>query len=202
MIPFALLWLGVATSTTAQLRLRAPEPGLSLGAFGGVFIPSDSHELYNPLLDHRRFRSPAAELGLRATHLPWSWAGFEVEAGLLPATLVGGGDATLYTFRGHLVFRYPGPVTPFVVVGGGVLGVESSSVELGDDLDPELHWGIGASLHWTKLLELRADLRQIITASRDPPGSGDGSLTSHFELLVGFGFRVLGSDGGKDDRLE
>ncbi|MEL6187202.1 MAG: hypothetical protein AAFU79_21465, partial [Myxococcota bacterium] len=151
------------------------------------------HELYDPRGPHQRIRSPSAELGLRLSYLPWVNLGFEAEGALIPASIAqGAGDATLYAFRGQAILRYPTTiVTPFIILGAGVMGVESASAELGDDLDPAAHWGLGALLLLTEVFELRLDARHIISAALDPPGSGGNGVTSHFELLLGFGFELL-----------
>lgn len=213
MISAAGLLLSAATSSAAppaeplpsSIRLQEPRSGLSLGAFGGMVAVNSDHELYDPRGPHRQIRSPSAELGLRLSYLPWPPLGLEAEGALVPASLAeAGGEATLYALRVQAILRYPTTVlTPFVVLGAGVLGVESASAELGDDLDPAAHWGLGALLLLTEAFELRLDARHVISAALDPPGSGGNGVTSHFELLLGFGFVLseLTPDAREDGRI-
>ena len=170
--------------------IRSPEAmTVELGAFGGLMFPSDRHELYDAPRPHRRFQSPAPELGVRAAFFPLRYLGAEVEGAFIPITIEGGDPALVFAVRGHLIAQMPERLTPFVLVGGGGLGIDSRRGDLGDDVDAAFHWGFGAKGYVDELVSVRLEGRHILTASLDEAGMrSDRSATSHFEALMGISF--------------
>ncbi|MFO0727641.1 MAG: OmpA family protein [Myxococcota bacterium] len=163
-----------------------PEPGfnmLELGLSGGAFVPSREHELYDWKVAHF---SPLAALGpdisLRLAYFPVAFFGAEVEGNYMPARTALGRAANVYTFRGHGVLQIPGQLTPFLLVGGGMLGVASASDALGNDTDRAFHWGAGVKYYLNDTFSIRADFRHIFSAAY---GHESGN-TSHFEGMLGF----------------
>ncbi|MEL6189081.1 MAG: hypothetical protein AAFU79_31045, partial [Myxococcota bacterium] len=91
---FLALWPGLAHGQ-ASLRAEAqapeppPEPGrfdLEIGVFGGVFVPSSEHELYDST---QSFQSPYQSVGpkiglLRLGFYPLPFLGVEGEGGYAP----------------------------------------------------------------------------------------------------------------------
>jgi OOP family OmpA-OmpF porin len=188
--------LGFAHTARAQVARASELPPatspeartVELGLFGGLFFPSERHELYDPSLEHRRLESPAPDLGVRAAFFPLRYLGAEIEGALLPVSIDGGGSGTGYAARGHLVLQYPARISPFALVGGGALGLGSSRDELGDDTDGAFHWGLGAKVYLTDLFSVRLEGRHLVGPSLDDTAAGeDPSITSHFELLAGVG---------------
>lgn len=170
---------------------RAPEPGIvEVGAFAGVFVASERHEMLDATLVHRSFERPSPDFGLRVSYQFTRFIGVEAEAALLPLSIVGGGEALGFNTRAHFILQVPGRFTPFAVVGAGALGLASSEVDaLGHDLDAEFHWGLGAKAYLTELLSLRLDGRHILAPAIDPPAMPEANgVESHFEILVGLSF--------------
>src|SRR5690606_8137171 len=66
-------------------RHRPRRHGWELGAFVGVWVPSDRIELYAPGLDFRGYRPAAADLGVRVGYLPLRHFGIEGELAFVPA---------------------------------------------------------------------------------------------------------------------
>lgn len=194
--------LGFSSSAVAEPASGALEPEANtfeLGLFGGLFVASERHEMYDFNLPHRRFDRPSPDFGLRAGYLFNRYFGLEAEGALLPLSIEGGGSGLGYNVRGHFLIQAPGRITPFAVVGGGALGFESSrTTGLGDDLDPEFHWGLGAKAYLTDLLSLRLDGRHIVAPSLDVPAVPENNgIESHFEILLGLGFTF-----GRTERVD
>lgn len=168
---------------------------LELGAYGGVFLPSSRHELYDSRnVEHQRLNQAALDIGLRAGYFFIPYLGAELEGGLIPTGTRGGQSALGYTVRGHLVGQYPGRFTPFAVLGFGALGISSGDDAVGDDGDATFHWGLGGKYALTPKWSVRLDGRHIVG-----PGyrqGDDDSGTSHFEVLAGVTF-TLGRKPGK-----
>jgi len=73
--------------------------------------------------------------------------------------------------------------SPFLLVGGGTIGVLSDDAVVGTDLDRAAHWGAGLRVRISDRLRVRGDFRHILTAHHEvvkTPGS-------HFEVLIGAG---------------
>lgn len=180
---------------SASLRgaLEAPEPpsepgrfDVEVGVFGGIFLPSSEHELYDST---QSFHSPYQVVGpkvglLRLGFYPWPFLGIEGEGGYSPQENERGERFGLFDARGHVVVQLPGRVTPFLLAGGGLLGAEGES---GSDVDEALHWGAGVKFYPTPWLNLRVDGRHVIS-SRLGPDTGN---TNHFELTAGVSIVVF-----------
>jgi OOP family OmpA-OmpF porin len=71
-------------------------------------------------------------------------------------------------------------VVPFVVLGGGLLGISSSRQVLGSDVDSEAHAGVGVKGYVTSSLALRLEVRDNFTQ-----GLGRGERAQHVDILLG-----------------
>ncbi|HEY8377537.1 MAG TPA: thrombospondin type 3 repeat-containing protein, partial [Nannocystis sp.] len=158
-----------------------------LGVFGGVLFPARDHELYNPSdasVMYGPYKKVAPDLGLRVGFYPLSFLGVEVEGAVMPTkTERDGQSALLGSFRGYGVAQLPYRISPFILLGYGLLGTSA----LGKDVDPAFHYGGGAKFFINDLIALRLDLRANATAQY----ALDGGRTHHIELLLGLSF-VLG----------
>lgn len=166
---------------------------IELGLYLGVYLPPSDHELYDPTLTHRELNSVNFDVGLRAGYFPFAYVGVELEGGVMLSGTEDG-SALVYTARAHVVGQYPvwQRLCPFVVLGGGMLGVSSDETDaVGSDLDGMLYWGVGAKYYLLDYLAVRLDVRHDLTVGR-----GDG-LSHHFEVLAGVSF-VIGWTGDKD----
>lgn len=189
------------------IRRWAPEPTMGeIGIYGGVLLPSPNHELFKPDLNLRaqgfkRLDMISPDVGLRLGFYPARFVGLEVEGGVMPSTLRNENyrtlltdPAMLYTARGQLVLQLGlWSVTPFVLVGGGVLGVASSRNVLGNDIDPAVHFGGGLKFYLSRHVMLRVDVRDVMSYRRGP----DEVWASHSpEVLLG----LAGTFGRKKDK--
>jgi len=162
-----------------------PPARFELGIFGGVFFPSESHEL----LDrgpHQKYKV-APELGARIAFFPLDFAGAELEGASMPTSTEDTGDnAAIWSVRGQLVLQLPlGAVTPFAVVGGGALGASSNA--MGSDTDPLVHFGLGGKVALDDFLSLRLDLRDNLTQKHN---AHQGDQTHHLEATLGLTFSL------------
>lgn len=156
-----------------------------LGIFAGAFFPSSSHELVErgPF---QKYESPAPELGGRFGLYPLDFVGLEVEGAAMPTETADGEPAGLWAGRAHLVGQLPlGAVIPFAVFGVGALGAGGNA--LGTDVDPAIHFGLGAKLPLDDFLSLRLDLRDTLSQKH---GAEQGAQTHHPEVLLGLTFNL------------
>lgn len=180
------------------IKRWGPEPTMvELGIYGGVLLPSPKHELFRPDLDQpaqgfKQLGLVSPNVGMRLGFYPGRFIGIEAEAGVMPSTLRKNDDlsqlitedaALLFTARGHLVLQLGlGSVTPFVLVGGGALGVVSKADVLGSDIDPAVHVGGGLKFYLTRYVMLRVEARDVVSYERGP----DNVWASHSpEVLLG-----------------
>jgi OOP family OmpA-OmpF porin len=173
----------------------APEPNMvELGIYGGVLMPSANHELFRPdfALPEQGFKplaKVAPDVGLRVGYYPSRFVGIEAEGGVMPTHLRDSNDAALlYTARGQLVVQLGlWSITPFVLVGGGGLGVASPREVLGNDVDPLLHWGGGLKFYLNRWVMLRLDVRDLVSHKR---GVDEVFNAHNLEVLLGLSFTV------------
>lgn len=188
----------VARPASPRRWLQRWAPGnnyAELGVFGGLMLLSGRHELFDSRADRPDFgwlpmRRPNLELGVRAGYYPLRFVGIEAEGSLVPARIDDRGSGLVYAFRGHAVGQLGlWSVTPFVLVGGGLIGIRSAGSLLGRDVDPALDFGGGVKIHFDRVV-LRLDVRDVITHRRGV----DATFQSHnLELLLGVGI-VLGRE--------
>lgn len=174
------------------LRRWGPERGMAeLGLYGGVLLTSRRAELFEATFDlpdqgYRPLAPAAPDFGVRVGYFSVPWFGVEAEAGLMPTRAEPRGRALLGTLRGSLVGqlatrRSSWSVTPFVLMGGGVLGVSSEREVVGDDVDASFHVGGGVKVFVHRYAALRLDVRDVIGARR---GYKEG-ISHSPEILLG-----------------
>lgn len=181
-----------------------------VGAYGGVWFPSKHLELFETDADlpdqgFQRLNLVAPEVGIRGGYYPLWFFGIELEGGVMPTkTRDTDASALAWTVRGHLVGQIGlWSITPFLLVGSGVLGVASDDPPdgLGQDQDVTIHFGGGVKFYINRWIQLRLDVRNIASNRR---GVGEG-LTSSPEILLGLSV-TLGRGQkrkgrpGRDDR--
>jgi len=156
-----------------------------LGVYWGAFIPSGKHELYNASnrdIIYQKLEYVTPELGLRLAWFPHPVFGIEAEGALLPSQTRQTDQAlNLWTARGHVILQAPTKtIVPFILGGGGVIGLSSESDVLGNDIDGALHFGAGVKAYVTKNLALRLDGRGSVMS-----GYGADTRSLHWEGLLG-----------------
>ena len=178
----------------------APEPNTTeVGAFGGMLVTSRRVELFEadfslPDQGYRPFARVAPSFGLRAGFFPMRVLGMEIEAGAMPTRTEGGQPALLYTARGALVAQLAlWSVTPFVLVGGGLVGVTSDRTVVGNDVDAAMHVGGGVKVYLGRFTHVRLDVRDVVTARR----GYEAGLSNNPEILLGVGMTI----GRRRDRV-
>jgi OOP family OmpA-OmpF porin len=136
----------VVTSDDDDEDGLAPRGNLGeLGLFGGLIFMSNRNALHDARLPYADFEKPTPEVGVRIAYLPLSFLGVEGEFMAGAAELVGGEGAIVWAGRGHLLLQVPTRrVNPFVLIGGGRMGISSDPA--GDDTDPAHHFEALAGL--------------------------------------------------------
>jgi OOP family OmpA-OmpF porin len=190
---------------TRPMRKFAPERHMvEIGLWAGLLVPNRRHEFYDPrVAGHVELKPVAADLGFRLGYYPLRWLGGEFEVGVMPTRTEADARATLYAVRGHVVGQLPWwRLAPFLVIGGGGMGVGSSDGSLGDDIDASFHWGPGLKFFANQWVAIRLDLRHLVGAR---VGLNEGA-TSHFEALLGVSLTIRtkrkkqdGGDSGDPD---
>ena len=161
-------------------RYRPTAHQMEAGIYGGILLPAANHELYNPSLTWQSYKKIAPDIGLRFGYYPLSFLGIEVEGGVMPTKLRdGSSNALLGAFRGYGIVQLPYRIAPFALVGFGVMGSNGSSI--GNDVDPAMHFGGGVKFYINRLLALRLDVRDNVTAQH----LIDQGRTHHVEVLLG-----------------
>ena len=161
-------------------RYRPTAHQMEAGIYGGILLPAADHELYNPSLTWQSYKKIAPDIGLRFGYYPLSFLGIEVEGGVMPTKLRdGSSNALLGAFRGYGIVQLPYRIAPFALVGFGVMGSNGSSI--GNDVDPAMHFGGGVKFYINRLLALRLDVRDNVTAQH----LIDQGRTHHVEVLLG-----------------
>jgi len=167
-------------ATPASAQFKKQRHLWELGLYAGPHFYPDEHDMLGTTaLRHHTFDTVAPELGLRLGYLPIPYLGAEVELGIIPSR-ANDQSAIAYGLHAHFILGYPiwKDLVPFVVVGGGMVGVSSSADVLGKDADVAFHWGVGLKVYFAKWAAVRLDLRHIVS---------DGLYHSvhHFSALVG-----------------
>lgn len=158
-----------------------------LGVYGGVMVPSRNLELFeaDPMLVDQGFqhlRRVAPDFGARVGYFPLRVLGVEVEGGAMPTRTASDDRATLFTARAHVIGRLGlSSITPFLLAGLGVVGVDGDRAALGRDVDAAMHFGGGLEIFTHRRVAVRFDVRDVVTAKR---GVRAG-LSSSFEALLG-----------------
>ncbi|MCH9681964.1 MAG: OmpA family protein [Deltaproteobacteria bacterium] len=161
-----------------------------IGVFGGVWFPSRHIELFEPTAGfpadgHQLLRVVTPEVGVRAGYYPLRFLGVEVEGGAMPTRTLGSdGRAVPWNVRGHVVGQLGlWSVTPFLLVGTGILGVASGAPPeaIGSEQDVAIHFGGGVKVYVNRFIQLRLDVRDVVS---NRLGVGEG-LTSSPEILLG-----------------
>ena len=93
----------------------------------------------------------------------------------------------MWTYRAHLIAQYPGyRLVPFVVLGLGGMTVKSHPDTLGNDGDPEMHWGLGAKWAFNEYVSARFDFRDnLMQKNLLLSGVEDGDLVHNTRILAG-----------------
>ena len=183
--PFPALELNPATTggdNKPWMQQLLPTDGLvEIGVVTGLLFPSRVLNLQSQTAHHQHLAT-APELGARIAYFPIKYAGAELEYVVgFSKTDKDNQPASPWAFRGELIGQYPGwRVTPFALIGGGRMGVISST--MGSDGDPLFHWGVGAKAALSPMLMARLDIRDNMAQKH---GSSDGTLCNSFELLLG-----------------
>ena len=192
------LRVGVAAETNERqrkdvpwLRRWAPERlTAEIGVFGGLLFIAPEHDFYDPAVGFQPLAIANPEIGLRAAFFPERYIGVEAEFAYSPTAAAVddglGGElvepASIWAARGHVVLQLPfWSVTPFIVAGGGAMGIMSDEFAVGSDVDPVGHWGGGLKIFLHRYVALRVEGRHVISAQR----ARARATSSHGEFLLG-----------------
>ena len=182
---------GEAPSRPRWIERFRPEPWTAeIGLAYGLLFPAADHNLHTEDRPHQKVNRAGPNFGIRAGYYPKEFIGGELEGMLAPTSTDDGVGATIWSVRAHAVAQLPlWRLTPFVLLGGGRMGMLSNPN--GNDSDPLLHYGGGLRFGATDLLVVRVDVRDNLTQRNgglDNPAE-DGDLTHHPEVLASLAVR-------------
>lgn len=172
-------------------RWRPERHMIELGIFGGAFLANDEHDLYDPrTAPQEPLWRAAPDVGVRLAYFPLRPLGVETEFSAVPHRVrsITNDPVFVYGFRAHAIAQLPfHSVTPFFLAGGGLLGVKSHLIVLGDDIDPAFHYGGGIKVFFNRWVGARVEARNIVSALEATQNSG----ASHIQVLAGLTFTFL-----------
>ena len=182
--PLLVLPIGAWAQDAEEVDVWNKLHRIEVGLYMGAFFPPKSHELFDLEVDQHPLAKAAFDVGLRAGYLPFPFIGVELEGGVMPTA---GRDVdasgVMWHLRAHVIGQYPMRVTPFVVLGYGMLGISSGDDLVGNDVDGAFHAGIGGKYDITSRIQVRLDGRLNVSGAR-----GEGGLQPYFELLAGVSY--------------
>lgn len=184
---------------TAQADSRKPrDNSFEVGAFLGLFFPSDDHEFYDPeVATQEELETLGFGGGLRLGYYPLAFLGIEGEGEYTHVGSEVDGSLDLFGLRAHLIAQLPYRVTPFAVAGVGTTWARSGDDVQGDDQERLWHLGLGAKIWATEQVLVRLDGRAYLGPHvRD--GLDDNGMTTHFAVTAGVSFRFGGGDEAAD----
>jgi len=168
------------------IRRFAPERHMIVvGVFGGVFLAHEAHDLYDPrTAPPEPLWQVSPDVGARVGYYPLRSLGFEAEFSAVPTRMRTSTNDPVFVYgvRGHAVVQLPyARLTPFLLMGAGLLGVSSHLLLLGDDVDPAVHYGGGLKLAITRWLDCRVEARNILSAA----SARQDTAVPHVQVLGG-----------------
>jgi outer membrane protein OmpA-like peptidoglycan-associated protein len=176
----ATLVVGVSSS-----RAEFPDFAFYLGINGGGNFVLRDWDLRNEHTPTTNTPGTSGVVGFRLGVQMVSWIALEGEFEWLPLTSSTGDRNHVMTYDLNILFHLMRTNwAPIVEAGVGVYN--SVSGDLGTDLDPRFHLGVGVRGLLTRWLVARADLRDIISDGMDKGGSNNLELTVGLEFLLSF----------------
>jgi outer membrane protein OmpA-like peptidoglycan-associated protein len=171
------------------LPAAAVPPLLYLEGYAGLNLVLDDWDL-NETPDVANEISHGGVLGLRLGGYPLEWLGIE---GSLQVVTLSGDDVALDYGVGALFHPVELTWSPYLTLGAGFYGLVSDSA-LGSDVDYNVFWGAGVIGPLSRLLDLRIQLRHLITDGWEP----DGYTAHNLELTITLRVSLLGNEPDQD----
>lgn len=168
------------------IRRFSPERHMvTFGLFGGVFLADERHDLYDPrTAPVEPLWAISPNVGVRLGYFPLAALGVEAEFSAIPTRMRTGTNDPVFVYgaAAHVVAQLPfARVVPFLLAGGGLLGVRSPTILLGNDVDPAIHYGGGVKLAIHRWVEARVEVRNVMSAA----AAVQESAVSHVQILGG-----------------
>jgi outer membrane protein OmpA-like peptidoglycan-associated protein len=204
--------LAAACSLLAPARARAefPDPAFYIGIFGGENLVlrdwdlgGNAHQAGTQQMPFGpgpgRDSATTSDLlpghslvgGLRLGVQVMPRLSIEGEVALLPiSSTARGSNTALFWDVNVLIHLLRSSWTPVIEFGAGAY--HNLSGDLGKDMDPRIHVGLGLRGLLTRWLALRVDVRDVITDGFDTVGG------NNLEILVGVDFLVCHGPGDRD----
>lgn len=164
----------------------APEKHMvELGGFAAARWWSPRLSLLVPEPEALEFTSLA--FGVRMAYLPSRHFGIEVDGEYSPTrSRTAWRPANVWRAGGHLIAQLGlRSVVPYVLVGGGVLGLDSSAPITGSTWSPTVHFGGGLKLFLSRHIALRFEGRDTLNIDRERGLSHSPTINAGLSLTLG-----------------
>ncbi len=187
----------LATSFARPAAAAFPSSEPYIGLFGGGHLAVRDWDLGNPATRPLNvWPKSSADVGLR---LGWQLSEtLAVEAGLgwMPLTSTAGKSNNALRYDLDLLWHVlPTNWSPFVVAGLGAYQSLSGG-DLGSDVDPQVHLGVGVRGLVLPWLALRAEARAMVTDGTDKAGDYNTNITAGVDIFFGaHGPKIADRDG-------
>lgn len=173
----------VGASAQAELgpRRHAVDVGVSAGA---LISPSASGLTQRP--EAGQLERAGLDFLFRLGYAPFAFAGIELEAGHVAMDTGTAAETGMFALRGHVIAQLPYRWSPFLLVGGGALGLTTTNEAMGGRIAPSVHYGVGLEFFALADVSARIDARHTMSVL-------DG-VDHHFEVLGGVAFTLISAD--------
>jgi len=175
-------------SAPAQAGDKLPHPGLYVGLFAGYNAVLGDWDLAASELNETAPEGSflgGLRLGVQLTH----WLAVELGVGIIPFSVDAPTDLSgvAFAWRGDvLVSPFDLAWSPHLLVGAGAYQLATG--DLGTDTDWEIHWGLGVRGMLSNFMDVRAEVRHVLS------DSFSGGYAGNVELVLGVDFWLW--DGG------
>ena len=171
--------------SSASARADVPERELYLGLTGGATLPLRTWDLGSNVVPGQLEATNSMQFGLRVGFQITSKLALEVGAQYLALQALENRGNAGFVYHGDVLYHFlDGDFSPFIIGGAGAY--HSLENPLGEDLDYQLHLGLGLRAMATEWLAVRFEVRDVVT-----DGFGDSNAIAGNNLELTFGFDLF-----------
>lgn len=180
-----VLSMSAPTQMAAEASFGPQRHAFELGIAGGALVSPSAESLADDPTAGQ-LEGAGIDFLLRLSYSPFRFLGVEAEAGHVAMDVSTASETGMFSLRGHVMGQLPYRWAPFVLVGGGVMGLTSRNEAMGSNIDPAVHYGAGLEFFAMKDVSARLDVRHNVSL---------GAATAHHvEILGGVSFTLISAE--------
>ncbi|MGC4122514.1 MAG: thrombospondin type 3 repeat-containing protein [Myxococcales bacterium] len=177
----SLLAASALVLASVPARAEVPEFEPYIGLTGGATLPTRSWDLGTNVVRGQLEPTNSMQFGLRLGFQLTSQLAFEVGAQYLALQALENRGNGGMVYHGDVLFHFlKGDFSPFIIGGAGAY--HSLENPLGEDVDYQIHLGLGVRAMVNDWLAVRLELRDVVT-----DGFGDSNAIAGNNLELSFG---------------